>query len=330
MENAPLPRFVPPALATLREVPPNGPDWEHEIKFDGYRIQARLNHGKLRLLTRKGLDWTDKFPNVAAAVAQLPAETALIDGEVVVEDKHGVSDFSLLQAAIKDGSRDRFVYHVFDLLYRDGRDLRALPLRERRDELAQLLAKRAGGVIRFSENFGKDGPLALRKACRLKLEGIVSKQIDAPYRSGRSEAFIKTKCSHAQELVVGGYSPSKALVRAIGALAVGYYDRGRLIYAGRIGTGYSRDVAKELWRRLHPLEIATPPFASLPDSKARRGDMRWVKPSLVVESNLRGWTADGLVRQAAFKGVREDKPAKEVVRESPVESARREAHGEEN
>lgn len=317
-DGARLPDFVPPSLATLHAVPPSGSGWAHELKFDGYRIQARLDHGKVRLLTRKGLDWREKFPNIAAAVAELPARTALIDGEVVVEDKNGISSFSELQAALKQGERERFIYYVFDLLHLDGRDLMNLPMLERKAELARLIERAASGPIKYSDHVEEDGPAVLRHACQMALEGIVSKRMDAPYRSGRSDTFIKTKCSNAQELVVGGYSPSTALPRAIGALAVGYYDHGRLIYAGRVGTGYTRALARDLWKRLHALERNAPPFDQIPRAEARRSDVRWVEPKTVIEAHLRGWTADGLVRQAAFKGVREDKSPQEVVREKPV------------
>jgi bifunctional non-homologous end joining protein LigD len=298
----------------------------HEIKFDGYRIQAHLNRsrlggGEVRLLTRKGLDWTDKFPNIARAVAGLPATTALIDGELVVEDATGVSSFSALQAALKAGERGRFVYYVFDLLHVDGRDLTGEPLLARKAALEQLMTRaKASGPVRYSEHFDTPGAQVLARACEMALEGIVSKRADAPYRPGRSDSFIKSKCANAQEFVVGGFVPSTAMPRAIGSLVLGYYDDGKLVYAGRIGTGYTHVTAQDLWKRLQAIELAKPPFDRMPATERRR-DTHWVRPELVIEAQFRGWTADRLVRQASFKGVREDKPAAEVVREVAVDRA---------
>jgi bifunctional non-homologous end joining protein LigD len=312
--GAPLPDFVPPSLATLRAQPPADAAWVHEIKFDGYRIQARLDHGEVRLLTRKGLDWADKFPNVAEAVAALPAATALIDGEIVVQDYRGISSFSGLQAALKAGARDSFIYYVFDLLHLDGRNLSALPLVERKRQLRKLVAG-TDETIRYSEHFNSEGSLVLEEARKMGLEGIVSKRKDAPYYSGRSDAFAKIKTADAQEFVVGGYTPSTAMPHAIGALVVGYYERGRLVYAGRMGTGYTHQTARDLWKRLRAIEVGKPPFDEIPAVERRRRDIVWVAPKMVVEAEFRGWTADRLLRQAAFKGVREDKPAREVGRE---------------
>jgi bifunctional non-homologous end joining protein LigD len=309
-----LPAFVEPALATLVDKPPDSANWIHEIKFDGYRIQARLDHGKVKLMTRKGLDWTAKFPTVRDAIADLPAATALIDGELVAEDKDGISRFSLLQQDLKAGRSDRMVLYAFDLLHLDGADLKSRPLSERKAALAKLLRGNKG-VIRLSESLTEPGTVLLKHACRMGLEGIVSKRADAPYRSGRGHDWLKSKCSDRQEFVIAGFAPASNDAHAVGALVLAVYDKGTLRHAGRTGTGFTHDSARALYRTLHSLARKTSPFAPVPKEERGKHAPVWVEPKLVAEVEFRGWTHGDRVRQSSFQGLREDKAAKDVVRE---------------
>lgn len=312
---AELPEFIPPALATLVKTVPKGARWLHEIKLDGYRIEARIEHGRVRLLTRTGLDWTERFgKDIRKALTALPVQTAMLDGEIVVESGNGSSDFSLLQADLSEGRQDRFVYYVFDLLHLDGQDLTGASLTDRKAALEPLLAS-AEGALKYSEHFDESGELVLKHACRLSLEGVISKVADAPYRSGRGRDWVKSKCTARQELVIGGYVPSSVSDKAIGSLIMGVNDRDGLRHVGRVGTGYSQNLARQLFRKLQPLVQSASPFSDKLTSLERK-DAVFVTPKLVAEVEFRGWTGDAHLRHASFRGLREDKTADEVVQES--------------
>ncbi|ABC89433.1 putative DNA ligase protein [Rhizobium etli CFN 42] len=309
-----MPDFIEPALAKLKPKPPAGDRWIHEIKFDGYRLQVRVENGKIRMLTRSGLDWTEKFGReVLEAFAALPVQSAAIDGEIVVERDTGASNFSALQHDLSEGRNDRFVFYAFDLLHFDGYNLVDVALIDRKQLLESLLPD-DNDKLRYSAHFNESGGLVLDHACRLSLEGMISKLRDSKYRSGRKGDWIKSKCSHRQEFVIGGYVPSTSMKNAIGSLAVGYYQGGELKYVGRVGTGYTAATAQMLYEKLSRLTQNENSFDDKLTSEERRG-LIYVKPQLVGEVEFRAWSADGNLRHAAFRGLREDKPAKDVTRE---------------
>ncbi len=323
--RANLPAFIVPQLATLVTEPPAGDDWLHELKFDGYRMLGRLDRGRVQFFSRNGKPWTEKLSDLAEAVAGIGAEQALLDGEVVVLDANGVSHFQLLQNALGDLHRPASpTYFIFDLLYLNGFDLRPVRLTERKRLLEELLGDEAGrmGAVRYSDHVASGGAEMLRRACRAGAEGIVSKRADSLYLSGRGKAWLKSKCRQGQEFVLGGYTEPEGSRPGFGSLLLGYYrPDGKLAYAGRVGTGFSDQTLRVLRRRMARLESPVPPFDDYRRARGLRG-VHWLKLELVAQVEFSNWTKDGLVRQAVFQGLRDDKPARAVTREKPVVSSK--------
>jgi bifunctional non-homologous end joining protein LigD len=318
--KAPLPGVIDVELATLQAEVPQGRQWLHEIKLDGYRLICRIQRGKVSLITRRHQDWTHRYRTIAAAAAKLPVDTAILDGELVALLPSGVSSFQALQNAGKIGSEARLVYYAFDLLYLDGHDVRKLPLEERKIRLRELLADAGLGPIQFSDHIDAHGAEFLRESCQLGLEGIISKRRDRPYVAGRSGDWVKIKCLGREELVIGGFTLSTADRRGIGALLVGYFDGGDLVYAGRVGTGFDSRTLLELRQRLEKLRQDACPFREVP-SKERGPLVKWVRPELVAEVQFGTWTEAGVLRQPSFQGLREDKSAAEVSRPASLAMA---------
>ena len=312
-----MPEFVSPQLATLVKEAPRGSQWLHELKFDGYRLLCHLQRGEVRLWTRNRKDWTDKFPNVVKALQSLKVQSAILDAEVVAMDSSGRSSFQMLQQAIHKTAGKGLVLEIFDLIYIDGFNIQRTPLVERKRLLEEVVARvRNHQVLRYSDHVEGNGTKFLKQACDFGIEGIVSKLADSPYESTRSHNWQKVKCLRRQEFVIAGYTLSdKGL--PFSSLVLGVYEKGKLIYAGRVGTGFSNKLRTELKKTLDRLARPTKPFADIPrDPDLRRAI--WTEPKLVGEVEFSEWTQDNVIRHPSFQGLREDKKAAEVVREEPV------------
>lgn len=316
-KEAVLPRRLEVELATLVKQPPDGDRWLHEIKLDGYRILGFLDHGKVRLVSRNGKDWTDRFVRVRRAIEALPADTALLDGEVVVLKPDGASDFQSLQNFARAGREAQLEYYAFDLLHLNGYDLRGAALEDRK-RLLRAIVPESSSAVRYTDHVEGQGDAFFERACDFELEGIVSKRRDAPYRSGRGRDWLKTKCLLTQEFVVVGWTDPGGSRQQFGALVLGLHRDGKLVHAGRVGTGFTEQSLVDIMRLLEPLAREEPSVADPPTGAMGRG-IHWVKPELVAEVAFAEWTAEGVPRHPSFLGLREDTSAEEVVAEKPVE-----------
>lgn len=313
-------------LATLVDEPPQGEDWLHEIKFDGYRLLGFVSGGTAGLRTRNGKDWTASFPSLAAAMEKLKVEDAVLDMEAVIVDEKGKSSFQALQAALGDGGKpEKIVAYVFDLLHLDGKDLITLPLTERKQKLENLLKKsKQENWLRYSGHIAGEGEAMFAKACDAGLEGIIAKRANAPYVAGRQKSWLKIKCSLRQEFIILGYSDARTGGRALGALYLGYKKNGALRYAGKVGTGFSMKSARDLAQRFEGMAVEKPTLSRAETEGLAAGEWKsvhWIKPSSLCEVAFTEWTQDGHIRHPSFQGLREDKEARDVKQETPVKTA---------
>ncbi|MDH4567545.1 DNA ligase D [Pseudomonas sp. BN414] len=312
---ASLPETIKPQLATLVDGPPAG-DWRYEVKFDGYRLLARIKDGEVQLLTRNGKDWTSKLPRQAKALAGLALDSAWLDGEAIVTDEDGAPDFQALQNAFETARSEAILYYVFDLLYLDGKDLRGVPLEQRRAVLEKLLKNNEDSPLRYSADLAEDPESLLESACRMKLEGLIGKRAGSLYESRRSPDWIKLKCKQRQEFVIVGHTEPKGSRSHFGALLLALHDEdsGELHYAGKVGTGFDQASLARVQARMKPLEVKKSPLAHPPTGSEVRG-VHWLKPELLAEVAFAEMTREGLVRHAVFHGLRSDKPASAITRE---------------
>ncbi|MBX7146026.1 MAG: DNA ligase D [Alphaproteobacteria bacterium] len=313
-----LPKFIAPQLATLSNTFPEGSHWIHEIKFDGYRIQTHFDQKEIIMFNRTGLDWTHKFRFIADKLSKLPIQTAILDGEIIVPDTHGISSFKMLQETLSQGQSSQFQYYIFDLLYLNGHDLTSLPLIQRKELLNPLLKiKTFENSIFYSDHFVHHEQNFLKKVCNLKLEGIISKRKDASYKSGRNKDWLKTKCHLGQEFIIGGFTLPKQHRHGIGALFLGYYRDQKLIYAGKVGTGFDQETSILLRKKLNLLLQKNMPFDHVPTQIKKNA--YWVQPKLVCEVTFTEWTGNQYLRHPSFQGLRADKPASSITRDIALE-----------